>query len=219
MRSSLVAVQNRFAGVLVALAVGLAVGGVPAISAAVSFDLNVEFDTGLVGSYAHVTIEEDAGALDFSIELDPSLGAQADLHEFYFNLVGAFTGLAITSSDAVPRAYRLIEDPSVAGGAGAGFDYGVSFGNGAGWRGNWVLSAASFRLSADQPLSIEALFESSLSAGGTIESQFAAHVQGTALLPGSDSETVGGIVPEPATGSLLALGIVALASRRRRFPS
>jgi len=198
-----------------ALWIAVAVWAAPGVAAALSFDLDVEFDTGLVGSYARVTVEEVAGDLDFSIELNDSLGSAADLHEFYFNLAGLFTGVTITSDDSPRFAYSLSSDPSVAGGAGAGFDYGVNFGNGAGWRGNGVLPGASFRLSADQPLSIAALLESSLSSGGSIESQFAAHVQGTALIPGSSSETVGGLVPEPASGALLALGVVVLATRRR----
>jgi len=207
--------RSGLAGVLGTLGVALAAWGVPGVAAAVSFDLDVEFDTGMVGSYARVNVEEVAGDLDFSIQLNDSLGSAADLHEFYFNLVGFFTGVMITDDDSPRFAYRLSSDPSVAGGAGAGFDYGVNFGNGAGWRGNGVLPMASFRLSADQPLSIAALLESSFSSGGTIQSQFAAHVQGTALLPGSSSETVGGLVPEPASGALLALGVVALATRRR----
>jgi hypothetical protein len=153
----------------VALWIALGVWCFPTVSAAISFDLNVEFDTGLVGSYASITIEEDTGA-----------------------------------------------DPSVAGGAGADFDFAVNFGNGAGRRGNGALTAASFRLSADQPLSIAALLESSLASGRTIESQFAAHIQGTNLLVGSSSETVGGMVPEPATGALVALGVLTLAAGRRR---
>jgi len=200
----------------VALWIALGVWCFPTVSAAISFDLNVEFDTGLVGSYASITIEEDTGALDFEIELNDSLGPYADLHEFYFNLAGLFTGVAISSDDAPRTPYRLIGDPSVAGGAGADFDFAVNFGNGAGRRGNGALTAASFRLSADQPLSIAALLESSLASGRTIESQFAAHIQGTNLLVGSSSETVGGMVPEPATGALVALGVLTLAAGRRR---
>jgi hypothetical protein len=197
---------------LASLALALGAG----TASAVAFDLEVEFDTGAIGSFAHVTIEEDAGALDFSIELGPALGDEADLHEFYFNLLGSFTGVAISTDDTPATPYTLSAAPPILGGAGSDFDYGVNFGNGAGDSGNGVLSAATFRLTADQPLSIADLLESSFASGGSIESQFAAHVQGTELFVGADSETVGGIVPEPATGALVALGLASIGSLRRR---
>jgi hypothetical protein len=186
----------------------------PDSASAMSFYLDVEFDTGQVGSFARVTVDEDAGDLDFRIELTDALGDQADLHELYFNLLGSFTGVAITTTDAPQTPYTLTSNPSVRGGAGADFDYGVNFGNGAGDPGNGVLSTATFRLTADQPLSIAALLESTFASGGSIESQIAAHVQGTELFSNADSETVGGVVPEPATGLLAALGLAAMAALR-----
>jgi hypothetical protein len=186
----------------------------PDSASATSFDLNVEFDTGQIGSYAQVTVDEAAGDLDFRIELTGALGDQADLHELYFNLLGSFTGLAITTADAPQTPYKLISDPSVRGGAGSDFDYAVNFGNGAGGPGNGVLSTATFTLTADQPLSIAALLESSFASGGSIESHMAAHVQGTELFSKVGSETVGGVVPEPATGLLAALGLAAMAALR-----
>ena len=90
----------------------------------------------------------------------------------------------------------------------------MNFGNGAGSSGNGVLTSATFTLMADQPLSIADLLESSFASGGSIETQFAAHIQGTELFVGADSETVGGIVPEPATGALVALGLALLGSAR-----
>jgi len=201
----------RWGALLAALALALG----PGTAAGIGFDLEVEFDTGQIGSYAHVTIEEDLGALDFSIELGNALGDEADLHELYFNLSGSFTGVAISTDDAPGTPYALSSGPAVLGGAGSDFDYGVNFGNGAGASGNGVLAAASFRLTADQPLSIADLLESSFASGGSIEAQLAAHVQGTDLFVGADSETVGGIVPEPATGALVALGLALIGSVRR----
>jgi hypothetical protein len=207
----------RWGALLGALALGLG----PGSASAIGFDLDVEFDTGQTGSFAHVTIEEDAGALDFSIELDDVLGDEADLHELYFNLLGSFTGVAISTGDAPTTPYTLSSDPPIRGGAGSDFDYAVNFGNGAGSAGNGVLATATFTLTftltADpgQPLSIDDLLESSFASGGSIESQFAAHVQGTELIVGSDSETVGGVVPEPATGAAFALGLALLSSARR----
>jgi hypothetical protein len=198
-----------------ALLAALALGLGPGTASAVGFDLDVEFDTGQIGSFAQVTIvETDVGALDFRIELGDALGDEADLQEFYFNLLGAFTGVAISTDDAPKTPYTLSSDPSIRGGAGSSFDYAVNFGNGAGKSGNGVLTSATFTLTADQPLSIADLLEISSASGGSIEAQFAAHVQGTELFVGADSETVGGIVPEPATGVLVVLGLAMLGSAR-----
>jgi hypothetical protein len=184
---------------------------------AFSFPLNVEFDDGLVGTYGNVEVTEVGGDLLFQITLDPSLGPDADLHVLYFNLVGSPSGLAISSTDVVNTAYELLVSPSVAGGAGSSFEYGVHFGNGAGPKGNGVLQSASFLLSADGPLAVADLLQSS-STSQKIEVYLATHVQGTALVKGSKSETVGSLVPEPAASALLGLGMAGLlvAGRRRR---
>jgi hypothetical protein len=193
---------------------GLVFSPAAASALSVTFELEVEFDTGQTASYAEVTIEENAGNLDFSVVLSDALGSEADLHVLYFNLLGDFTGVAITTTDNPSRAYRLREDPSVRGGAGSSFDYGVNFGNGAGARnGNGILQAATFTLMADQPLAISDLLESSYAQGGSIEIDMAAHIQGTNTPPGSES--VGGQIPEPSSASLVGLGLVALAALRR----
>jgi hypothetical protein len=183
----------------------------PAVATAdsVSFDLAVEFDDGMIGDYGEVTIEEVAGGLNFSLVLTDALGPDPDLHEFYFDWVGA-AGLQITADDAPNTPYALDADPSVAGGAGTSFDYGVSFGNGAGANGNGRLPSASFRLELGTvTLSLDMLGDF-----------FAAHVQNTTLVEDAESETVGGTVPEAATGALVALGLVALASLHpRRRPA
>jgi len=213
--ASSIAHRRRRAALWGALLAALALGLGPGTASAIGFYLEVEFDTGQIGNFVHVTIEEDLGALDLRIELGDALGDEADLHEFYFNLLGSFTGVAISTDDAPATPYALSSDPPILGGAGSDFDYGVNFGDGAGGTGNGVLAAATFRLTADQPLSISDLLESSFASGGSIESQFAAHVQGTELFVGADSETVGGVVPEPATGALVALGVALIGSVRR----
>ena len=86
----------------------------------------------------------------------------------------------------------------------------------AGARGNGVLRAASFTLSGATPLHIADLFETSTAAGGAVTVHFAAHFQGTSFGWGSDSETVGGVIPEPGTGLLLAGGLIGLVMTRRR---
>lgn len=195
-----------------ATALGLFLAG---SASAVSFPLNVEFDDGTIGTFGNVDVTEVAGDLLFEITVDASLGAGADLHELYFNLSGTQTGLAISSSDVVNTAYTLLTDPPVAGGAGSSFGFGVNFGNGAGPPGNGVLQTASFVLSADGALGVSNLLLSS-STSQNIEVYLAAHVQGTSLVPGVTSETVGSLVPEPGTLSLVLLGLLGLGAAGQR---
>lgn len=200
------------------LAVVAAVGLSAATSAsALTITLDRELDGGLLGNHATVTITESSGALDFVISLaGTDLGAGGDLHELYFNLVGTPTGLALSNTNAPNSAYQLLSSPSIAGGAGISFEHGVSFGNGAGGPGNGVLKTASFRLSATQPLSLASLMQLSTTSGGA-SFNVALHVQGTTLVPGVTSETVGGLlVPEPTTASLLVLGLASLGLAGRR---
>lgn len=200
---------------LVALA-ALGLFAAPAGSAgAATITLDTEFDDGLGGQFATVTVTEDAGALVFDVRLQSELGDGADLHKLYFNLSDDVGTLALTTLDPAATDYSLDLDPPVAGGAGSRFDVGVSFGNGAGPSGNGVLQQATFSLAADRALSLADLLELSATSAG-IEANLAAHVQGTALVAGSDSETVGGvIVPEPRLAFLLPLLVGALALRRR----
>lgn len=193
----------------------------PGSAQAVDFSLNVEFDDGVSGSFADVSVVEEDMGLRFEIALQDALGPDADLHVFYFNLEGGVPELQIESDDPVTTAYVLEQAPSVAGGAGSDFDYGVHFGNGAGGRGNGVLQFASFLVSpVDTSLSLglDAFLNAATSAaqGGSILANAAAHVQGTSLVRGANSETVGGVVPEPSTGLLLACGLLLAAGRRTR---
>ncbi len=209
--------RERWLRVLtLALGIGLGLGGSRGAEA-VSFPLGVEFDAGLLGSFGTVSVTASGGDLQFQISLAPALGSGADLHEFYFNLGDGFTGLMISSTDSVNSPYTFSSSPSVAGGAGSSFDFGVNFGNGAGNPGNGVLQMATFSLSANQALSIADLLISS-STSQNLQVFFAAHIQGTSLVQGATSETVGTLVPEPATLALALLGLIglAIASPRRR---
>jgi hypothetical protein len=137
------------------------------------------------------------------------------MRAFYFNLVGGAPSLMLESDDEVDTDYVLRESHSVAGGAGSDFDFEVHFGNGAGPPGNGVLQMASFLIQPSDPmsvLSLDALLDAdgTSASGGSIDLDLALHVQGTSLVRGSSSETVGGVVPEPATGLLMAAGLIAL---------
>jgi hypothetical protein len=183
-------------------------------AAALSVPLTQEFDGALPDAdFATVAVTQNGEDLDFSIVLGGLLGPREDAHRFYFNLIGDFTGLDIISSNAPGIEYRLRFRPRVAGGAGSSFEFAVNLGNGAGRRGNGVLTHATFTLSADQPLAPSDLLEESLTRTG-IEAEMALHIQGTSTR--HRSATVGGSLPEPSTALLLASGLTALALRRRQ---
>jgi hypothetical protein len=167
-----------------------------ASASAAEFPLTVEFDDGLTGEFGIVMVTESGGNLVFDVMLNPLvLGLDADLHRLYFNLDGSFTGLGVITGDPVATLYVLLSEPHVAGGAGSEFDYGVSFGNGAGPKGNGTLQIVTFTVFADQPLSIDDLAPLSSTAAG-IAVNLAVHVQDTSFLEGVTSETVGGLMGE-----------------------
>lgn len=198
-------------GVICALTLFAGVGLLPHPAHALTLPLTFEFDDGTQGDYGSVRVEENgSGGIFFEITLGPDLGPNADLHYFYFNWVGSLPDLAITSDDGVQTAYSLESDLSVRGGAGSSFDYSVFFGNGAGPPGNGTLQTASFTLvSSSTDLSLADLFEPSSTSQG-LEANFAAHVQSTSTP--AHSETVGAVVPEPATFALLACGLFGLTA-------
>jgi hypothetical protein len=203
--------RRRILGLVCALGLAAAAGG----AQAVPFLLNAELDTGAIDRWGKIEVEETAaGSLRFEIHLYDVLGPDADLHNFYFNLAGDAVATDMVTLDDVQSDYELRSDPPVNGGAGIDFDYAVSFGNGAGSRGNGILPDAHFEI-LGQNLDLSALTSTFSTSASGIAAFFAVHVQGTETYLGADSETVVALVPEPGTALLLALGLIPLALRLR----
>jgi len=241
----------------------------PAAAASLTLPFNVQFGDGLTGNFGSVTIEERShGKLQITLSLTQELGLEPDLHEFYFNIDSSLhvDDVEIShfrcrqwgedSLNSCSTDFEIEEDPSVKGGAGSKFDFGVNFGDGGSKKGNGNLEELSFILAAFADdddddddgddkghhwngrgvghernheddddddddgdkisLTIADLLESSETKTG-LEVFFASHIQNTDFTSGSDSETIGALVPEPGTAALFGIGLlgIAVAGRRR----
>lgn len=203
------------------LAVGVSALLMAAPAGAFTVPLDVDFGGGSMGSFGSVEITDVGDDLEFTVMLDTSgVGENADLNEFYFNLVPEASAVTISSDDPVETPYTLATGPT-RGGAGADFDWGVNFGNGAGPSGNGKLQSASFTLSTDQPLSLVDLSEQSFPNTVDTEAKpilMAAHVQSADSIFGATvgGGTPSGVIPEPGTSLLLGAGLAGLAAAGRR---
>jgi hypothetical protein len=207
-------------GLGAALGVGIAAG--EAAAASTSARLGVELGPQRTGNYGSVQVNEVSGGLEFRITLNSSLGNNADLHEFYFNLPDQFTGVRLTSSGcgggSCNTPFQLDLGKATSGGAGSRFDYRVSFGNGRSQKGNGTLQLATFRIEANPSLGLNPdPFDASFTSRH-LAVLFAAHVPGARHVAATIGATTVTPVPEPGTAALFGLGLVGLTwvGRRQR---
>src|SRR5262245_12875126 len=218
------AAASVWVGLGLAFGVVLGAGGASAAST-MSSTFTVQLGPQKTGTYGTVDVTEAGGGFDFLIRLDRySLGPKADLHEFYFNLPDTYSNVTLSPGGLCGGAtchtpFQLDAHKSTRGGAGANSDYRVSFGNGAGEKGNGRLQEASFHIDATSALQLypSSPFDPSFTSRH-LEVIFAAHVPGSRGVAATIGATELTVVPEPATGVIFGVGLVGLAwvGRRRR---
>lgn len=188
---------------------------------ALTIDLTSEFDGNSLGttSFGTIDIIENSGALDFTVTANTTNLNGGDIELLYFNLDFLPTDLLIAADNSPNTPYSTVgPNPTVKGGAGSSFDWGVNFGQGGGPPGNGVLTLATFTLSANEPLLFSNLMEQS-TTNNTPLVTMAVHFQGTDIF-NATSETVGGNpatpIPEPTTLLLMGLGLLSVAGSRTK---
>ena len=196
------------------LALGLA-GLSSAHADSLTVDLIYQLSDGTTGDYGEVTVNEVGGDLHFTISRGPDLGPSADLVEFYFNLNGAFTGLAISSTDPQPGSSYLFGMPATPRGESTfSFEAEVNFGNGTGPAGNGTVTTATFTLSADQALTLASIMETSSDDAVPVEILFGAFFRATGEIA-EESQIVGAPVPLPAAAWLFGSALLGFPAVRR----
>ncbi len=206
-----------------------------------NIDLIYEFDgNSLTTNFGTIVLQDNEllDGVDVTITANTANLLGGDIHEWYFNLPDKFGSLIArdftlsdfggVSNKGIGSFTMLRSDPSIAGGAGALFEWGVNFGNGGGKNGNGQLTTATFNIDAAVGLEVQDFLDAELSyPNNTPPVLEAVHFQGTGVF-GATSETVGGpplhisTNPEPssvviwlAMGGICA-GVATYRSRKRR---
>jgi hypothetical protein len=190
-------------------------------------DLVYEFDgNSPAGTTSFGTVELTQNGLFVDVEIIANTTNLdgGDIHEFYFNLPDGIDigSLVVSGSGGVSNLpimdfSTLGVNPPVAGGAGASFDTGINFGNGAGPPGNGLLTTATFSLTADGGLLISDFLSEFSFPNNTPPVLVAVHFQSADVF-GAGSETVGGpaVIPEPSSLFVISLIGISLFQRRTR---
>ena len=190
-------------------------------------DLVHEFDGDSPGgttSFGTVELTQNGGFIDFEIIDNTTNLVGGDIHQFYFNLPDAIdiSSLIVSNSGgvsnlAIMNFTTMGAGPPVAGGTGASFDTGISFGNGGGPPGNGLLTTATFSLTATGGLLVSDLLSEFSSPNNTPDVLVAVHFQSADVF-GNGSETVGGgtVIPEPNSVAVIVIMGMALLQRRSR---
>ena len=192
----------------------------PAISSALTFTIDTEFDTGNTVNFGSIEVTDLGDNLQFEVDLNlAELGSGADLEYLHFNIVSGFTNVTASGGGVVDSSFEYSNTSSSpttgykADGDGF-YDVKVYFGSGA----TPQVTQTTFTVSANNSLDIGNIV--SLSEGGAKGSFYMAiHAQDTTWL-GDDatSEWAGASIPDPAAVFLLgSASLIGFAGARRKF--
>lgn len=205
--------------------------------------LNYEFDGNEPGkNFGTVELANTGGGVKVTITANTANLQGGDIQVWYFNLADSagtllasdftlsdFSGVSNLAPENLTPPTLAGPNPTIVGGAGASFQWGVSFGSGGGRNGNGVLTEATFTIDTASGLNVTDFLDASptYARNAGVEVLMAVHFQ-SAEVYGAGSEMVGGGTtpphlshhPEPATVAiwsvLMALGFGTRRLRKSR---